>query len=72
MRFRREVHDVRDFMLLNDPKCFGLVTQIHLLKNIFRMFGNFFQIRQMPCISEAIQVDQLRHFRTINDMMDQI
>ena len=72
MRFRREVHDVRDGMLLDDAQRRRLVAQIHFLENVFRMFGNVFQIRQMPGISQAIEIDELCDARLVNDVMDQI
>ena len=62
VRFRRQVHDVRDGVLLDDAQRGGLVAQIHFLENVFRMPGNFFQIGQMPGVSQAIQIDQLRDF----------
>ena len=72
MRFRRQVHDVGDGVLLHDPQRRRLVAQIHLFKNVFRMLGNFFQIRQMARVSQAIQIDQLADARIVNDVMDEI
>src|ERR1035437_9636555 len=72
MRFRREVHDMRNAVLLDDTQRGGLVAQIHLLKNVFLMAGNFFEVRQMSGVSEAIEIDQLRDVRLINDVMDKI
>src|ERR1035437_8681938 len=72
MRFRRKVHDVRDAVLLDDAQRGNLVAQIHLLENVFLMAGNFFEVRQMSGVSEAVEIDQLRDVRLINDVMDKI
>ena len=72
VRFRREVHDVRDGVLLNDPQCRSLVAQIHLLENEFRMTGRLFQIFLPPGVSQAIQVDKSFDLWTVNDVMDEI
>ena len=48
------------------------VAQIHLLENIFRMLGDFFQIFEPPGISQAIKVDKLRDPRVVNDMVDEV
>jgi hypothetical protein len=66
------VHDVRDFVLLDDAQNGGFVAQIHFFKNVFGMARNFFQIFQMAGISKAIQIDQPRDFRPVNDVMDQV
>ncbi len=58
VRFRREVHDVRDGVLLDHPQRFGLVAQIHLLKNVFRMARDILQIFQTPGVSETVQIDE--------------
>ena len=70
VRFRRKVHDVRDGVFLDDAQHGGLVAQVHLLKNVFGMPGNFFQIFQMPRVSEAIQIDQFLDLRPVNDVMN--
>ena len=72
MRFRREVHDVRDGVLLDDLQRRRLVAQIHFLKNVFRMLGNFLQILQAPGVSQAVEIDELRDARVVNDVMDEI
>src|ERR1035437_2505069 len=72
MRFRRKVHDVRNAVLLDDAQRGNLVAQIYLLENVFLMAGNFFEVRQMSGISEAVEIDQLRNARLVNDVMDQI
>ena len=72
MRFRREVHDVRDGVLLDNFERRRLVAQIHLLKNIFRMLGNLLQIFQPPGISQAVEVDELCDLRVVNDVLDEI
>ena len=70
--FRRQMHDVRDGMLLDDTQRGGFVAQIYFLENVFGMPGNFFQIREMPGVGEAIQIDELRNFRPVNDVVNQI
>jgi hypothetical protein len=72
VRFRREVHDVRDGVFFHDPQRRRLVAQIRFLKNVFWMAGNFFQIRQMPGVSEAVEIDQFGDARIVNDVMDEI
>ena len=72
VRFRREMHDMGDGVLFDDPHHSGFITQIHLLKNIFRVLGNLFQIFQVPGISKAIQIDEFGDLRTVNDVMDEI
>ena len=72
MRFRREMHDVGDGMLLDDAQHSGFVAQIHLFKNVFRVPGHFFQVLQMPGVGEAIQIDQLFNLRPVDDVMDEV
>ena len=72
MRFRRQMHDVGDAVLLDDAQHGGLVAQIHLLKNIFGMPGNLFQIFQMAGVGQAIQIHQPRDFRPVNDVMNHV
>ena len=72
MRFRREMHDVGDGVLFDDAHHGGLVAQVHLLKNIFRVFGNLFQIFRMPRVGEAIEIDKSFDLRTVNDVVDQV
>ncbi len=36
------------------------------------MPGNLLQIFQMPGVGQAIQIDQLRDFRPVNDVVDQV
>ena len=72
MGFRREVHDVRDAVLFDNPQRGRLVTQINLLKNIFRMLGDRLQIFQSSRVSQAVEVDELGDFRIVNDVLDEI
>ena len=72
MGFRRQVHDMGDLVLLHDPQRRGLVAEVHLLEGVFRMLRDQFQVRQMPGVSEAIQIDELRDGRLVNDVMDQV
>jgi hypothetical protein len=66
------MHDVRDGVLLDDAQHGGLVAKVHLFKNVFGMARNFLQIFQMAGIGEAIQVDQPRDFRPVNDVMNHV
>jgi hypothetical protein len=72
MRFRREVHHMRDGVLLHDLQRRRLVAQIHFLEKSISDSGNFLQIRQMPRVRQAIQIDELRDTRVVNDVLDQI
>ena len=36
------------------------------------MLGNGLKVRQMPGVSQAIQIDELGDARIVNDVMDQI
>ena len=36
------------------------------------MLGNFFQIFQMPGVSQAVQIDELGDARIVNDVMNEI
>ncbi len=36
------------------------------------MFGNGFKVRQMPGVSEAVEIDQLGDARIVNDMVNEI
>ena len=66
------MHDVRDAVLFDHAQRRGLVAQIHLLKNVFRMPGDLLQILQMPGVSQAIQIDQSLDFRPVDDVVDEI
>jgi hypothetical protein len=68
----REVHDMGDGMPLNHLQGRRLVAQIHLLENVFGMPGNGFQIRQVTCVGQAIQINQLRHAWIGDDVLDEI
>ena len=48
------MHDVGDGVFFDDRQHGSLVAQVHLLKNVFRVLGNLFQILQMPGIGQAI------------------
>ena len=72
MRLRREVHGMRNAVLLDDAQRGNLVAQIYLLENVFLLAGNFFEVRQMSGVSEAVEIDQLRDVRLINNVMDKI
>ena len=66
VRFRRQVHDVRDGVLFDNAHHGGLVAQVHLLKNVFRVFGNLFQIFQVSGISEAIEIDEFGAYGVVS------
>jgi hypothetical protein len=72
VRFRREVHDMSNAVVCQHPQNIGFDSQIHLFKDIFRVSGDLFQIRQMPRVGQAIQVHQPRDLRPVNDVMDHI
>ncbi len=72
MRLRRQVHDVGDGVPLHHLQRGALIAQIHLLKNIFRMPGNRFQVGEVPRIGQAIEVDQFEHPHIVDDMLDQV
>ena len=72
VRFRREMHDVRDGVLFNDTPHGSFVAQVHFLKNIFRVFGNLFQIFKVPGVGEAIEIDEFGDLRAVNDVVNQI
>jgi hypothetical protein len=50
----------------------SFVSEINSRKKILRMFGNLFQIYQVAGICQAVQIDQLAHFRPFNDVLDDI
>lgn len=72
MRLRRQMHHMRDGVLLHDAKHLGFVAQINLFKGVFGMLRHRFQIRQMPGIGQAVKVDQLGDLRPINDLLNKI
>ncbi len=72
VRFRRQVHDVGDGVLFDDPQHGGLVAQVHLLKDIFRVGGNRFQVFQMPGIGQAIEIDEPGDLGAVDDVVDQV
>ena len=63
---------MRDGVLLDDLQRGRLVAQIHLCENVFWMGGNFLQILQAPGVSQAVEIDELRDARVVNDVMDEI
>ena len=72
MRFRSQVHDVRNAMLLDDLQDGGLVTQVHFLEGVFRMAVDLFQVRQVAGIGKEVEVDKPLHFRPVNDVVDEV
>ena len=72
VRFCRQMHDVRNGVFFDDSQHGGFVAQVHFLKNVFRMPGNFLQIFQMPGVGQAVEIDQPRNFRAVNDVMNHV
>ena len=72
MRFRREVQNMGDGVLLDHFQNRGFVAEIDFFEHVFRMAGDRFEVREMPGISQGVQVDQFFNLRAINDVLDQI
>ena len=72
MRFRRQMHHMRNGMLLHDTKHHGFVAQINHFKSVFGMLCDQLKISKMPRISQAVEVDEFGDLRPINDMLNQV
>ena len=72
VRFRREMHDVRNGVFLDHLERCRLVPQVHFLQDVFWMTRDLFQVLQPARVSQAVQVDELRDPRIVNDMMNQV
>ena len=72
MRFRGEVHDVRDAVSRNDFSDLILVLQVAALEDVLGVVLDIAQILQMARVRQTVEVDQPTHFRRIDDLPDQI
>ena len=72
MRFSSEVYDMGDVVPFDYFQRGCLIAQIHLLKNILGMMRDLIQVFQSSGIRQAIEVDELRHLRMINEVLDQV
>ena len=72
VRFRGEVQDMANGMLLHDTQDFDFVAQIDLFENVFWMPANFFEIGQVSGIGQAIEIDQSLDHVLIDDMLNQV
>ena len=72
MRFGGQVHDMGDGMALHDFKDGILVAQVNLFEGVFWVPGNALEILPVSSVSQAIEVDQLAHFRLVNDVLNEI
>ena len=72
MRFGGEMQDVGDGVLFDDAPHGGLVAQINALENIFGMTRDRFDVGGVASVSEAVQVDQARDLRALDDLMDDV
>src|SRR5690349_9611235 len=59
VRFRREMHDMRDGMFLDDAGDGRFVAQIDLFKSVFGILVDSLEVDQMTGIGQTIQVDEL-------------
>jgi len=72
MRFCRQMQHVRDGMTTENLEHRSLVAKVRFLENIFRMAGDSFQVFLMAGIGEAIEVDELLNFGSVDDVLNQI
>ena len=71
--FGGEVHDVGDVMLADDAVNGVCFTQIDLLENVAWMrVVDTGEVFEMPGIGEAVEIDELRDFRLVDDMPDEV
>ena len=72
MRFRGEVHDVRDGVSRDDFSNSILFPQVAALEDVLGVVLDTAQILQMARVRQTVEVDQPAHFRRIDDVPDQI
>ena len=72
MRFRSEVHDVRDAVSRNDFSDLILVLQVAALEDVLGVVLDTAQILQMARVRQTVEVYQPTHFPRIDDVPDQI
>ena len=70
VRFRCEVENVRDFMFDEDSADGREITQVHFLKDVFRVVIDSGEIREVTRVGEAIEVDEPGYRRLVNDVAD--
>jgi hypothetical protein len=70
--FSGEVHHVGDVMFLHHLQRSGFIAQVYFLESIFGMVRDFFQVREMAGIGEAIQVHELGDLGTVDDVLDKV
>ena len=61
-----------DLVLLDHLQHSGFVAEINFFKSVLRAFAHARQVCQMTGIGQAIEVDQLRNLRLINDVLDEV
>jgi len=66
------MHDVRNGILFDDMPHGGFIAQIAFSKTYFGCLETFLQIFQMSGVSKAVEIDQPRNSRPVNDMVDDI
>jgi len=72
VRFRGEVHYMRDRVPPDEVADAGLVTQVNLFEHVSGMLLEIAQILQMACVGQAIQVNEFVDFRLVDDVPDQV
>ena len=73
VRLGGEVHDVGDVMLADDAKDFCFVAKVNLLEDIAWVNAmDAIEIFEMTGIGEAIEIDELRDPRLVNDLPNEI
>ena len=73
MRLGSKVHDVGDVMLADNAEDLVLVPQIDFFEDITRMdVVDAIKVFKMPRVGEAIEIDELRDFRLVDDMPDEV
>src|SRR5438874_11883038 len=68
MRLRRQVKHVRDGMMFEKLKQRWLVSQIDLFENVFGVLIDSFEVLNMACISEAIEIHQFLDFGPVDNV----
>ena len=66
------MQDVGDGVLFDDAPHGGRVAEIDALENIFRMACDRFDVGEVAGVGEAVQIDQARDLRALDDLMDDV
>ena len=67
-----EVHHMGDAMLLDDTEDFGLVAQVDFLEGVFGIVCDAVEVGDVAGVGQAVEVDELRDRRLVDDAVDQV